>query len=171
MPIPIMNRPTTQYVTLYKNAVRLSARPWFLRALVALWDAGVQTGVDPAVLAGQCAHETGYGRFGRAVDATFGNTCGLKKRDASGEKPEDHARFPIATGGFPLVGAVAHAHHLRLYAGFPVPDNTPDPRAVWIKPGTENFGSCLYVSDLSGKWAPSRDYGPLVEASIRALAE
>lgn len=168
--IPIMNRPTAPFAVLHENARRLNARPWFLRALVALWDAGISTGVDPAVLAGQCAHETGYGRFGRAVDATFGNTCGLKKRDASGERPEDHARFPI-TNGYPMIGALAHAHHLRLYAGFPVPDNTPDPRAVWIKPGTDNFGSAMYVVNLSGKWAPSRDYGPLVEASIRSLTE
>lgn len=138
-------------------------------AATALWEAGTHTGVDPVVLVAQCAHETGWGNFGGAVTPEHGNTCGLKRRDATGDTPDDHARFAIDPYGFPRVGALAHAHHLMLYCGFPVPLWTPDPRAVWIKPGGTSFGSVRYVEDLGGRWAPSPDYGLRVADIVKRL--
>ena len=80
------------------------------------------------VLAAQCAHETGWGQFGGAVTPEHGNTCGLKIRNPVADEPDDHARFAISPDGYPRVGAIAHAHNLRLYCGLPVPADTPDPR-------------------------------------------
>lgn len=164
-----MNAPSVPFATLYKNAPA-RATTWFRLALVALWDAGIAAGVDPAVLAGQCAHETGWGHFGGAVTPEMGNTCGLKIRSPQGDRKEDHASFGLDTDGYPMIGARAHAHHLRLYAGFPVNlATTPDPRAIWIKPGSANFGRAFYVQDLGGLWAPSKDYGLNVEERIEQL--
>jgi hypothetical protein len=83
----------------------------------------------------------------------------MKVRNATGDMPDDHARFAISRDGFPYVGSLAHADHLRLYAGFPVPDDTSDERAIWIGPGTSKFGSAKYVEELGGRWAPDPSYG------------
>lgn len=162
--IPVIAPPSLPYAALRSYAGKTSA--WYLKALVALWDAGRETGVDPVVLAAQCGHETAFGKFTGAVMPTYGNTCGLKIRDAAGDRPEDHARFALDRDGYPRVGALAHAHHLRLYCGLPVPDDTPDPRAVWVAPGTAAFGSVSYVEDLGGRWAPAPDYGTKVAAIV-----
>ncbi len=167
--IPIINSPSVPFATLVANTPA-RASDWYRRALVALWDAGTATGVDPAVLAGQCAHETGWGTFGGAVTADMGNTAGIKIRNATGDTKHDHANFGLDPNGYPTKGARAHADHLRLYAGFPVDlATTPDPRAVYIKPGTQNFGKARFVRDLSGLWAPSKTYGIMVEDKIELL--
>jgi N-acetylmuramoyl-L-alanine amidase len=165
--IPIIAAPSLPLVALQHYA--LGTTDWYLKAVVALWDAGLQTGVDPVVLAAQCGHETGYGRFGGAVDESFGNTCGLKIRNPVADRPEDHARFAIDQWGYPHVGALAHAHHLRLYCGLPVPDDTPDPRAVWIKPGTAGYGAVQMVERLGRRWAPAEDYGVKVADIVRKI--
>lgn len=169
MPTPVIAAPSAPYAIVRTNANAAGATVWYQRALIALWDAGLTTGVDPVVLAAQCGHETGFGRFGGAVTAGFGNTCGLKHRDATGDRPEDHARFALDAAGCPRVGALAHAHHLRLYCGLPVPADSPDPRAVWVEPGTSAFGSVDYVEQLGGKWAPAADYGKKVAALVARL--
>lgn len=167
--IAIMNAPSASFAVLFQNTPA-TATPWFRRSLVALWDAGLVSGVDPAVLAGQCAHETGWGNFGGAVTPDMGNTCGLKIRNPKGDRREDHANFGLNKDGYPIIGAMAHADHLRLYSGFPVdPSETADPRAVYIQPGSHGFGRALYVSDLGGLWAPAKDYGLHVEDKINVL--
>lgn len=169
MPIPIVGPPSAAFVTVMLNAHDQGATAWYDKALIALWRAGTWTGIDPVVLAAQCAHETGWGKFGGAVKPEFGNTCGLKVRNATGDTPADHAQFAIGPSSIPYVGALAHAHHLLLYCGFPVPDDTPDPRAVWIGSGTANFGTVHYVEDLGGRWAPASDYGQKVAAVVNKL--
>jgi hypothetical protein len=167
--IPIMNAPSVPLADLQRHAP-VVASEWFRNALCAIWDAGVRLGVDPAVMAGQCAHETSWGRFGGAVTPDMGNTCGLKVRNAKGDRREDHATFPMDFG-FPLAGATAQAEHLRLYCGvpFPIGYRFTDPRAVWIGPGTSGFGTVRYVEDLSGRWAPGSTYGLSVAKAVRIL--
>lgn len=167
--IPIMNAPSASFIRMKTQATIMQATDWYLKALVAVWDAGVILGVDPVVMAAQCAHETGWGHFGGAVTPEMGNLAGIKIRNPKGDAREDHATFPMIDG-YPFLGAVAQAHHLRLYAGFPVDlDTTPDPRAVWIKPGTANFGKANYVEDLGGLWAPSARYGQFVATTVQRL--
>lgn len=167
--IPIIAGPSAPHATLLSNARANACSPWYERALVALWRAGVETGVDPSVLAGQCALETGWGHFGGVVTEKYGNTCGMKNIDASGDTPSDLAHFAIGVGGHPWLGALAHAHHLCLYAGLPIPPDSPDPRASLVGPGSSRFGTALYVEDLGGKWAPAADYGVRVAAVIDRL--
>lgn len=167
--IPIIAAPSAPLATLWANARAVPCADWYLKALVALWDAGLATGVDPVVLAAQCAHETGWGRFGGAVTAAHGNTAGMKTRTAAGDLGVDHASFAVDPHGYPRVGALAHAHHLRLYAGLPVPADTPDERAIYVAPGTAMFGSAPYVEQLGGKWAPAADYGTRVARVVDRL--
>lgn len=168
--MPIMGPPTSTQLNVHYQAVAYGANAWYLRALIALWDAGRWWGVDPVVMAAQCGKETGWGHFRGAVTADMGNTCGLKVRNATGDRKQDHATFPMIDG-FPMVGAVAHAHHLRLYAGWPVPADTPDPRADYLRPGTTKFGSAPTVERLGGNWAPSRTYGDEVAEIVRRLVK
>ncbi len=167
--IPIIAAPSLPYARLLAGAEYNDASVWYEQALRALWDAGCDTGVDPTVLAAQCALETNWGRFGGAVTPEFNNTCGLKTLNATGDRPEDHQRFPADPYGRPWLGALAQAHHLRLYCGFPVPSDTPDPRARYVGPGNPNFGRVIYVEELGGKWAPAADYGQRVARIIREV--
>lgn len=169
--IPIIAPPSAPYATVRTNAAAVPCADWYLLALAALWRAGEQTGVDPVVLAAQCALETGWGRFGGSVTEKFGNTAGLKNVDATGDTPADLAHFAIGIGGYPWLGALAHAHHLRLYAGLPIPPDSPDPRATLVGPGSSRFGTAQYVEDLGGKWAPSADYGTKVAAIVARLRQ
>ena len=167
--IPVMSVPSLPFVRLLDGAHANAASSWYGQALRAFWDVGRETGVDPAVLAAQCALETNWGRFGGAVDVTFNNTCGLKTVSGSGDDPDDHQRFPADLHGRPWLGALAHAHHLRLYCGFPVPPDTPDPRAKYVGPGTANFNTVRYVEDLGGRWAPAADYGKRVARIVTGV--
>lgn len=113
-------------------------------------------------MAAQCAHETGWGRFGGVIDASWNNTCGLKvKAGGADDDPDAHARFPdLATG------ALAHAQHLYRYAtDGPLPAGMAivDPR--WNAPRP---GCAPTVQELSDRWAPTREgdepYGEMVAA-------
>ena len=167
--IPIMNSPSVSHVWLDERARALGCTDWYRRALVALWEVGIRTGVDPAVLAGQCALETGWGHFGGTVTVNYGNTCGMKNVDATGDTAADLAHFAIDRDGYPRLGALAHAHHLMLYAGHPIPLDSPDPRARYVAGNPDRFGKAPYVEDLSGLWAPSPDYGTNVARIVTRL--
>lgn len=165
---PIIAAPSAPYATVRSNALLVPCADWYTTALVALWDAGLQSGVDPVVLAAQCALETGWGRFGGVVTSEFGNTAGMKNVDATGDTAADLAHFAIDKDGLPRLGALAHAHHLRLYAGLSIPIDSPDPRARYVDL-TARYGSADYVEQLGGKWAPAADYGFRVAAIIERL--
>lgn len=167
--IPIIGSPGVPFAILYNNAKAQNPMPhnWYLQmALVALWDAGIQQGVDPVVLAAQCALETNWGRFGGAVTKDWGNTCGLKHRNATDDTPEAHQRFRIETDGRPALGAIAHAEHLRSYCGFPALQPSLDPRFELARKAP---GVVLFVEDLSGRWAPGAQYGQNIAGIWRRL--
>lgn len=166
---PIIAAPSAPFAVVRANAAAAPGASWYLGALVALWDAGMRTGVDPVVLAAQCALETGWGRFGGSVTPAYGNTCGLKNVDATGDGSADLAHFAIDRDGYPRLGALAHAHHLMLYAGLPIPLDSPDPRANLIRSDPARFGSAPYVEQLGGRWAPAADYGTRVVTIIDRL--
>lgn len=166
--ISIIGPPALPFAYLYKNAKaqQPSPDPWYLqKALPALWDTGIQHGVDPVVMAAQCALETNWGRFGGAITHRWGNTCGLKHRWATGDEPDDHQRFRVESDGRPAIGAMAHAQHLRAYCGFTPPHPTisisVDARFELAR---KPIGEVLFVEDLSGRWAPGKDYGQKVAA-------
>jgi hypothetical protein len=140
------------------RAANPNVTPIFLDEMVpALLGAAVKYGVDPAVLIGQSAHETGWGVFGRATTPEHHNTCGLKVTRPVGpdDNPDDHARFATWAEG-----ATAHAQHLYAYMGIPLPAGAVniDPRWVWV------YGkhAITTLEELGGKWAPSLTYGSTV---------
>ena len=114
----------------------------------------------------QAAKETGYGKFGGVLDASYHNPCGLKNSSGGAdEDPNAHKRFDNWDQGI-----IAHLDHLALYAGaagYPKTNyvskwqnsnldstSTYDPRHFpYLK------GRATTVNDLGGQWAPSSTYG------------
>lgn len=109
-------------------------------------------GVRADVAFCQAAKETGFGRFGGVIDASYHNPCGLKVAAGGGnDDPRAHQRFLDWE-----TGVTAHLDHLALYAGAPgyPRGDTPDPRHF---PAIR--GVAPIVEALGGKWAPNPGYG------------
>ncbi|GKX67802.1 N-acetylmuramoyl-L-alanine amidase [Inconstantimicrobium mannanitabidum] len=109
--------------------------------------------VNPAIAYVQSALETGYGKFGGVIDATYKNPCGLKTTQGGDNSlPSSHAKF--ATWD---LGVQAHLDHIALYAGaygYPRTNNTPDPRHFsYLK------GIATTVTQLGSSWASNTTYG------------
>ncbi|AQR92394.1 N-acetylmuramoyl-L-alanine amidase [Clostridium saccharobutylicum] len=121
-------------------------------------------GVNPGIAYVQAAKETGYGKFGGVIDATYHNPCGLKTA-AGGDNydPNAHQKFNSWDEG-----VQAHMDHLALYAGangYPK-SNSYDPRHFrTIK------GRATTVRSLSGNWAPSTTYGDEIVSSYVSLLD
>lgn len=108
--------------------------------------------VNPAVAYAQAALETGYGRFGDNLDATWKNPCGLKISAGGGDYDANaHNRF-----GSWSQGVQAHLDHLALYAGA---DGYPKKDTYDTRHFANLLGKCKTVVSLGGNWAPSKSYG------------
>ena len=116
------------------------------------WELAPPRGIRPEVAYAQSAKETGYGRFGGVIDASFNNPCGLKTTaGGDDDDPDAHMRFTTWRQGI-----TACIDHLALYAGAPgyPRDDTPDPRHF-----PSVYATAPTVERLGGAWAPAADYG------------
>lgn len=133
------------------------AAEWFRELAPLYWQlAAAHGGVRPDIAFAQSAKETRYGLFGGVIPGPeWHNPCGLKTRQGGDNSdPSAHARFADDA-----TGVSAHLDHLALYAGadgYPR-SATPDPRHF-----ASIRGTAPTVEALSGKWAPSADYGPSI---------
>lgn len=155
---PIISLPSATMQQAKAWAISRNAAEVFVQLADLYWELASQHGgIDPAVAYAQSAEETGYGRFGGVIDASYHNPCGLKTRSGGGNQdPNAHHRFRNWREG-----VAAHLDHLALYAGapnYPRP-NSPDPRHF---PWLHGTAQTLYA--LSGKWAPSNQYGQKIDA-------
>lgn len=136
----------------------------FHEIIDAGWDQAGEVGIDAAVFVAQAAKETGFGRFGGVIDATFHNSCGLKTAvGGDNDDPKAHMRFKDWERG-----TRAHCAHLALYAGAistAQAKRLGDPRAF-----DSIHGVSATVQDLGGKWAPDTGYGrSIVRDLLRPL--
>ena len=114
----------------------------------------------------QAAKETGYGKFGGVLDASYHNPCGLKESSGGSDTdPNAHKRFDNWDQG-----VIAHLDHLALYAG-----SAGYPKTNYVSSwnngnldSTSTYdsrhfkylaGTVTTVNALGGKWAPSKTYG------------
>jgi len=130
-------------------AISKNATSVFVGLAGLFWElAPEHGGVNPAIAYAQSALETGFGRFGGVIDATYHNTCGLKTSKGGGDKdPEAHHRFKDWEEG-----VRAHLDHLALYAGAPSypRSNSPDPRHFgWLA------GEGSTIETMGKSWAPN----------------
>jgi len=124
----------------------------FIDAADIYWKYGEKTGIRPEVLYCQAAKETNYGKYTGQVTPDMNNWAGIKTATATGDKPEDHERFPT-----PDDGVRAHFNHMGAYVGTD-PVGTPHDRYSAALSRSWS-GSVRYVEQLGGKWAPAKDYG------------
>ena len=149
-------------------ALPAGAHPRFAAEMVPqLWAAGLEYGVDPVGMVAQSGKETNWGNYTGQVLPQFYNTAGIKIRHQSlfpgitdGDRPLAHQMFPNWA-----VGAMAHAQHLRAYAGKPVIGLVVDPRYSLVGPPfVETW------EGLGGRWAPSVTYGTEIEEIMERLS-
>ena len=109
----IMNEPSATYEQLYQWAVNNNASQTFLDNLQYIWDSSVEKGVDPILVATQCALETDYMRS--LVFKSHNNTAGIK------DTPTTYRTYDTIEDGID-----AQIEHLMLYAG------TSDDTDSWL---------------------------------------
>lgn len=162
-----LGQPASNRHHAHRWAIEAGAVPLFVdRILPALWAAGERTGIRPDVLVAQSFHETGGGRFGRAVTPEHHNTAGIKVPEPGADDAADsHQRFDTWQHG-----AEAHANHLRWpYAGLdPIghvaPRSHRTATASWA-------GTITTVEGLSGKWAPSATYHEPILRNLEEMSD
>lgn len=161
---PILNKSTKTPILSAPNATLEQMKEWaktknnekeFIGLAEIYWRLSQKIGINPVIAFAQMAHETGFLykiKSAAGIDASYHNPCGLKVTQGGGDyQASAHKRFATWEDGIS-----AHLDHLALYAGakgYPK-SNTMDPRHF-----TYLFGTCKYVEDLGGRWAPSNDYG------------
>lgn len=164
--------PNTTSVPLAQGWARSSrAHDRFVNEIIpALADAGASLrsandgrGIDLSVLVAQAAKETGWGRFGGVIDASFHNTAGIKiAAGGANDDPHAHERFPSWAEG-----ARAHANHLAAYTGLK-PVGTPHGR-YHVVIGLAWAGRVATVEGLGARWAPNPAYGQDIARMIASL--
>jgi len=162
---PILGRSLATRATAETWARNHGATARFVQNAALYWELAPPRGIRPEVAYAQSAKETGYGRFGGVIDATFRNPCGLKTTaGGSDTDPNAHQRFVTWRQG-----VTACIDHLALYAGAPgyPRTNTPDPRHF-----PQIYGTARTVERLGAAWAPAPDYGlSIVEDYLTPLLE
>ena len=128
----IMSKPTASYEQLYKWAVDNGASDTYLENLQYIWDKSIENGVNPILVATQCALETDYMRS--YIFKTHNNTSGMKASSNT------YKKFDTIHDGID-----AQIQHLMVYAGAIKTDS-------WLN------GWCTTVEGLAGRWAEDPQY-------------
>lgn len=106
--------------------------------------------LDPAMGVMQMIHETGWGYYGGASRPY--NPAGIKKRDATGDTPDD---FEIPST--PFDGGRMHVNHVSAYTGGPVL-GIPHGRYGLALMVNEGKPPVRYLDELVGRWATDTRY-------------
>lgn len=152
---PILSAPSASLEQVKEWARTKNNNAEFIGLAEIYFELAPKAGVDPAIAYAQMAHETGFLykiKSAAGIDSSYHNPCGLKVTQGGGDyQASAHKRF--ADWG---AGVSAHIDHLSLYAGAKGYPKT-------VTQDTRHFpyllGTCKFVEDLGGKWAPSKDYG------------
>ena len=150
---PIMGESTVTLEQAKRWAQSKGAHERFVSAAEYYWKYGEITGIRPEILYGQAAKETGFGKYGGAVAPEQNNWAGIKIKNPTGDKPEDHETFAT-----PEDGVRAHFNHVSVYIGGIEPVGEPHDRYYVIQTVPWK-GTVEYVEQLGGKWAPDVTYG------------
>ena len=138
------------------------AAKFFINLADLYWNlSGLHGGIDPTIAYAQAIIETGYGKFGGRIDASYKNPCGLKITTGTDDRPESHMKFESWEDGIS-----AHIDHLALYvgaSGYPR-EKTKDPRHF-----SYLFGKIKYAEELSGNWTPDTSYGNKIVGIVKEI--
>ncbi|HBF0791695.1 TPA: glucosaminidase domain-containing protein [Clostridioides difficile] len=159
---------TLEQVFSYLDTLKNNSNPphFLCGAIVPIiYKEAEKKGVNPVIAIAQAFVETGYFNFGRVLNPSYCNMCGLKGNKGGGDlDPTAHTRFNCWEDG-----VSAFIDHLALYAGakgypkyselvgkveYKVNGTTLDPRHCPYL-----HGEAKTVESLSGKWCPDMNYG------------
>ncbi len=153
--------PIYEYKLIGKPAAMLAqARAWakskgahqrFVDVASFYWQYGELTGLRADILYAQSAHETNFGKYTGNVIPEQNNWAGIKTKNPTGDKRDDHEYFAS-----PEDGVRGHFNHMCAYTGLP-PVGDPHDR-YYVALSTNWAGKVKYLEELSGKWAPSATY-------------
>lgn len=129
-------------------AKKSNAAQIFIDIADTYWKYGELTGIRPDILYAQAAKETGFGKYGRKVNAEDNNWAGIKTRTSN----EDHEVFDT-----PDDGVRAHFNHVAAYIGLE-PYGEPHGRYYSVK-SLKWAGTIKTLEELGGKWCPDLYYG------------
>lgn len=158
---PLLNAPSAQQEQALTYVKQVGATADFQSLIPLYFKYGQAVGLDPIVLIAQASVETGYGKFGGTVPASYCNPCGLKAKTGSGDSVSDFARFDSWD-----TGVQAHVDHLALYAGaagYPKA-STPDPRHFPYL-----LGMVKTVEGLVGTWASASTYATSITSIMNKI--
>lgn len=124
----------------------------FIDIAPAYWYYGEVFGIKPEVMYAQAGKETAYGKYGGAVLPEMNNWAGIKIKNSTGDKTEDHETFET-----PEDGVRAHYNHMSAYVGLS-PVGEPHERYYVVKT-IAWAGTVKYVEQLGGRWCPDINYG------------
>jgi len=118
------------------------------------YEEGTREGIRPDIAFAQALKETGYFRYGGAVQYNQNNYCGLGSTSSSA----NGAYFPN-----PQLGVRAHIQHLLAYSSMRQPQvDIVDPRYSFVH-AAGNSATASTWTDLNGRWAvPGSDYGETI---------
>lgn len=151
--IPIISETVISPDDAKKWAKTKGATDEFIGLADLYWKYAAERGnVNPALAFVQAAKETGFGKFGGVLDASYRNPCGMKTSSGGGDYDKNaHTRFDTWDDG-----VKAHLDHLALYSGaegYPRQDTT-DPRHF-----ASIYGVAKTAVSLNGKWSSMSTYG------------
>lgn len=149
---PIVGESKVSLEQAKKWAQNSGAHERFIEIADYYWKYGEITGMRPEVLYGQAAKETAFGKYTGQVKPEQNNWAGIKIKNATGDKPEDHETFAT-----PEDGVRAHFNHMSQYVGL-APVGEPHDR-YYVLNSMAWRGTVKNVEQLGGKWAPDVTYG------------
>lgn len=149
---PIIGESKVSLEQAKKWAQNNGAHERFVNIADYYWKYGEITGIRPEILYGQAAKETAFGKFTGQVKPEQNNWAGIKIKNPTGDKPEDHETFAT-----PEDGVRAHFNHMSQYVGL-APVGEPHDR-YYVLNSMSWRGTVKNVEQLGGKWAPDVTYG------------
>ena len=160
---PMIGKSTVSLEQAKKWAEKSGAHQRFIDAADYYWKYGEITGVRPEILYAQAAKETAYGKYTGQVKPEQNNWAGIKIKNPTGDKPEDHETFAT-----PEDGVRAHFNHISQYIGT---EPVGEPHDRYFVLNTVAWrGTVKNVEQLGGKWAPDVTYGyNIVVKLLRAM--
>lgn len=133
-------------------AKQCGASEMFIKAAPLYWHYGHEFGIRPDMMYAQAAKETAYGNYGGAVLPEMNNFAGIKIKEPTGDKTEDHETFAT-----PEDGIRAHFNHMCAYVGLAPLGEVHD--RYYVVKSIDWAGSIKYVEQLGGRWCPDINYG------------
>lgn len=162
---PIISKPTATIKQMKQWAKTKHNNKEFIDLADIYYEQAIKIGINPIIAYAQFAHETGFlykVKSAAGLDSTYHNPCGLKISKGGGDYDKNaHMKFDTWQDGIS-----AHLDHLALYAGvigYPKKDTLDKRHFPYL------LGTAKTVEELSGKWAPSKDYGNKLKVYIKEM--